>query len=93
MKKLLAILALVTLPVFGETLATAVNRDGGMLVLTDVKCKNKNSFIAYTFASNGSTTLGCWISDDSFVMIQWSDGDIRTYPIGIWQVKKSGNTF
>lgn len=66
------------------TVATAVNTVGGIIVLTDVRCDGRKTLTAYTTNSRGNTMFGCWFIDENFVFIQWSDGDVRTYPIGIW---------
>ena len=92
MKKLLLILLLAT-NLHAETVATAQNDGGGILVLTNVKCNDKKSMVAYTTITSSSKTLfGCWFVDDNFVFIAWSDGDTRTYPFYIWDVKKKGSS-
>ena len=77
------------------TVATSTNDAGGMMVLSDVKCSGERDlFVAYTVVPNSSKTLmGCWTMDDNFVFIRWNDGDVRTYPFGIWDIKtkKKGN--
>jgi len=65
------------------------NQNGGNISLTDMQCTTiKDTFIAYSNALNGKTILGCWASDDDNVFIKWSDGDLRTYPINRFQMKK-----
>ena len=90
MKKIILSLCLAIGIAQADTVATATNDAGGMIVITDVKCQNeKNLFVAYTVMANSSKTLmGCWTMDDNFIFIRWSDGDVRTYPFGIWDVKK-----
>lgn len=93
MRKLLATLILAAAPAFAGTVATATNNSGGILVLTDVKCEGKNTLVAYTTSSMGNTLFGCWFLDDNFVLISWADGDIRSYPFGIWVMKKKNPTY
>ena len=58
------------------------NDGGGRIALTDLKCTRiQNTFIAYTYISNGKSLMGCWTSESDRVFIQWNDGDLRSYPI------------
>lgn len=91
MKKLILILLLAT-AAHAETIATAQNDGGGIMVLTDIKCKDSKSLVAYSTTNNNKTLLGCWFLDDNFVFIIWNDGDVRTYPFGIWVTKIKGKT-
>lgn len=67
--------------------ATAKNNAGGMLVLLDEKCTNKPGYIAYTQASGMPTMFGCWLWDGKMVHIRWSDGEVRSYPAGLWIIE------
>lgn len=91
MKKLILILMLAT-AAHADTVATAQNNGGGLLVLTDIKCKDKKSMVAYSTLPNARTGVGCWFIDDNFVFILWDDNDLRTYPFEIWDTKRKGKT-
>lgn len=66
--------------------AEAVNDGGGRIALTDLKCTSiQNTFIAYTYISNGKSLMGCWTSESDRVFIQWNDGDLRSYPMNIFR--------
>lgn len=88
MKKFVLMLALICTFSHAGTVATAVNNGGGMIVLTDNKCNHREGMIAYTNDNQGRTTLGCWFPEDTFVFIHWNDGDVRTYPYAIFNVKQ-----
>jgi hypothetical protein len=75
-----------------DTVATATNASGGMIVLTNTKCSNKTGMVAYTNDNVGRTTLGCWFAEDTFVFVAWSDGDVRTYPYGIFTIAQKGKS-
>ena len=95
MKKLLLTLLLAVGVAQAATVATTKNEAGGMAVLTDLPCEGrKDTFIAYTVYSGSRTLFGCWAMDDNFIFIRWSDGDVRTYPFHIWDIKtkKNGGT-
>jgi len=65
------------------------NQAGGSIALTDIKCTTvKDTFVAYANHSNGKSLLGCWASDEDNVFIRWSDGDIRSYPVEGFNMKK-----
>ena len=70
-------------------IAETTNNGGGHISLTDIKCTTiKDTFIAYSNLANGQTLLGCWASDEDKVFVRWSDGDIRSYPIEVFTMKK-----
>lgn len=73
-------------------IAEAINKGGGSLALTDIKCTTmKDMYIAYSYLDDGRSILGCWAADDSRVFVRWSDGDIRSYDINMFFIpKKSG---
>jgi hypothetical protein len=58
-----------------------------------MECKTKNgTFIAYSYLQNGKSIMGCWTTDNTDrVFIEWSDGDIRSYPIGMFTLKKKSS--
>jgi len=70
-------------------IAETTNKGGGNISLTDMKCTTiKDTFIAYSNLSDGRTLLGCWASDEDNVFVRWSDGDLRSYPIEVFTMKK-----
>ena len=71
-----------------DTLATAPNGAGGLLVLTDVPCSESSSFYAYTSHPNAETQFGCWFSDSSMVHITWRGGVVRSYELTGWNVNQ-----
>lgn len=86
MKKLFFSFLIAINPTFADTVATATNSAGGMLVITDVPCSNKTGWHAYASSSSNSTMFGCWWSDQTMVHIVWSDNDVWSYPINSWQI-------
>jgi hypothetical protein len=89
MKKVLLIaLLLAPLVVDARVLMETKNRGSGKMVLTDEPCRNEGYNLAYSVSSNTSTLLGCYTYDESFVHIQWYDGDLRSYPFEVWTVKR-----
>lgn len=85
-KLLLAALLTLSLSANAGLVAETVNQGGGSIVLTDTKCTTiKDTFVAYSYLSNGKSLLGCWSTDGaSRVFIKWSDGDLTSYPISIF---------
>jgi hypothetical protein len=73
-------------------IAEVLNEGGGSIALTDIKCTTiKDTFIAYSYLPNGKSVLGCWAYDESRVFVRWSDGDIRSYDINVFNIpKKTG---
>jgi hypothetical protein len=70
-------------------IAETVNKGGGHISLTNMKCTTiQDTFIAYSNLPNGQTLLGCWASDEDNVFVRWSDGDIRSYPLEVFIMKK-----
>ena len=90
-KLLLAALLILSLNVsVAGVVAEVVNQGGGSIALTDIKCKNTpNTFIAYTYISNGKSLLGCWAADDYRVFVRWDDGDVRSYPLDSFSLPKN----
>lgn len=70
-----------------DSIATLNNKAGGMIVLTDVPCKNDMGFYSYASSQTSSTQFGCWWSDDTMIHIVWlADKDLRSYPISAFTV-------
>ena len=88
MKKLLLIAALAATSVYADTVATLRNKDGGLIVLTDVQTESCRNFAGSVYATTESnrSIWGCWISDDKMVHVRWYDGDTRAYPIDAFEV-------
>jgi hypothetical protein len=76
------------------TVATMQNEVGGMIVLTDVKCKTQG-LVAYTTNPSSSTGFGCWFADDNFVHVNWAAVGIRSYAYESFSLpaKKSSPTY
>lgn len=80
MKRALVLsLALVAIPAIADIVAYTENNGGGQIILTDRKGYCRSGLLAYTRGSNQQTQFGCWSVAETFVFIQWSDGDTRTY--------------
>lgn len=80
------VLSILSLSVNAAVVAEAVNQGGGSIALTDLKCTRiQNTFIAYTYISNGKSLMGCWTSEGDRVFIQWNDDDLRSYPLNIFR--------
>jgi hypothetical protein len=86
MKKLLLSLILAVSPVLADTVATMNNDGGGIMVLTDVPCKDGGGYHMYSQSPNYRTLFGCWWSDSSMVHVTWYDGEVRSYPLALWRV-------
>ena len=86
MKKYLIALCFLCTVAYADTVATSKNEAGGMMVITDVPCTGSNGWYAYASARTTSTLFGCWWSDQTMVHISWNDGDVRSYPLGLWEV-------
>ena len=86
MKKLFLSLVLAVSPVLADTVATMTNDNGGIMVLTDVSCRDGSGYHMYSQSPNYRTLFGCWWSDSSMVHVTWSDGEIRSYPLALWRV-------
>jgi hypothetical protein len=71
-------------------IAETPNQGGGSIALLDMECKAKDgTFVAYSYLKTGQSMLGCWTTDgDARVFINWSDGDLRSYPIDMFKIKK-----
>ena len=94
-QKLLLTLLLAAGVAQAGTVATTKNEAGGIAVLTDEECTGrKNAWVAYSIHTGNKVLFGCWAMDDNFVFIRWEDGDVRNYPLTIWDIKtkKKGST-
>ena len=75
-----------------EIVAEIVNDGGGSIALTDIKCtKIAGTFVVYSYIKSGHSMLGCWSYDDTRVFVRWSDGDLRSYPIELFNLKPKRN--
>ena len=96
MKRLFIIAALVCGAAFADTVATLENTAGGLIVITDTPCSNKQGKIAYSTSDTAPTQFGCWFTDDNFVHIRWDNtGNLRSYSFDSWKLapkKQKGNT-
>lgn len=85
---LAAVLMVITLNAQAKVIAEMYNKGGGKIVITNDLCNDNTNFLAYTTSGSIGTLVGCWNYDDSFVHIRWYDGDLRSYPMELWVVKK-----
>jgi len=86
MKFLLALL--VSINTQAAVIATSNNGGGGQMILTDAVCKisgKMRSMLSYD--GQGEVMQGCWLVKGSDVIVVWSDGDVRKYPIKIFEFK------
>lgn len=88
MKKLFCIFFATLSIAHADTLATAPNNAGGLLVLTDVPCEGTRQYHAYTSHPSSETMFGCWFSDSSMVHITWKNGSVRSYELTGWEVNQ-----
>lgn len=74
-------------------IAEAPNKGGGGIALLDMECKTKPGlYIAYGYLKSGESMMGCWTTDNTDrVFIEWSDGDLRSYPVTMFNLKKKSN--
>ena len=91
-KVLVLLLALVSIPAQAEAIMWCLNTDGGKIVLTDEKCKNKVGHLAYTLNNTSETTLGCWTNDSLAIHVLWSDKYLRSYDYKGWTIVEKNNT-
>lgn len=74
-----------------EVLAETENKGGGKIVITTTKCTG-SGYVAYSTHPNANTLLGCWVYDESFIHIVWSDnGQVNSYPLSSWVMKKKAS--
>lgn len=82
-KTLLIALALMLVTSFAQaaTFALLQNKAGGQIRLTDnVSAQCTTGLVAYSTTPNQPALAGCWTYDAGLVLIEWSDGDVYTYP-------------
>jgi hypothetical protein len=63
-----------------DVVAQSPNKSDGSIILFDrqgVCPKGQHTVIAR--AKDGTSIIGCWYYADGFVVVKWSDGDLRTY--------------
>jgi hypothetical protein len=84
MRKIFSLLLMAS-PAFAGIFAIG-QTETGIIVLTDVACESKKSFVAYTVNKQNETTFGCWLADDVMVHIFWDQSVIKSYPHGIWKL-------
>ena len=59
------------------------------VALTDIPCyAYPNSKIAYNYNHNGNTVMGCWVADESRVVVAWNDLRLMTYSHNFFNVKE-----
>lgn len=76
-----------------DTLATSTNSNGGLIVLSDVQCKDGSGMVIYSQSNKAPTLYGCWFSDDLMVHVRWNDGDNRAYPLDMFKLYKKPAKF
>jgi hypothetical protein len=86
MKKLLLALLFVS-NTQAAVVAQADNGGGGKIVLFDTVCKtNQNMRAMLGYSGDGESMQGCWLAEAGVVIVKWSDGDVRRYPIKLFKV-------
>ena len=81
MKTAIAIaLALAAGNTMADTVAIGGNTGGGQIILSDRQgnCA-AGSKMAYSRVPGGSAIHGCWSLPDEWILVRWSDGDLRMY--------------
>jgi hypothetical protein len=81
-----ALLAVLALNVQAKPIMYTNNTGGGRIVLTDQPCKTNVGKVAYATHPKSSTQLGCWLSDDVAIHIQWDGSELRSYEYEGWHV-------
>lgn len=85
MRKWLILIALLCAPVFAEEvpyiLGYVNNKDGGKIVFTSIVSDCKDSRKLVFIRDNGGriSLRGCYLSDNTFLVVQWEDGSVYTY--------------
>ena len=86
MKKLLFVLLFVS-NAQAAVVAESNNGAGGKIILFDTVCKtNQNMRAMLGYSGDGEAMQGCWLAESGVVIVKWSDGDIRRYPIKLFKV-------
>jgi len=77
---LILALALCALPAAAEVIATAPNKDGGKIVLTDDACPaDLGRAVAFTTGSGGKVSFGCWRTYNGSILVRYTSGAVRMY--------------
>lgn len=83
----LALSATLALPAHADRSATRNelcinNTDGGQICLTRMPAEEcDGAFVAYTYASTGESTFGCWGPFNGKALVAWPGGNIRIYDL------------
>jgi hypothetical protein len=95
MRKIFSLLLMVCSPAFAGIFAVG-QTETGIVVLTDVHCESKKSYVAYTVNKKNETNFGCWLADDVMVHVFWDQTVIKSYPHNIFKLmpeKKDKGSF
>lgn len=81
MKTAIAIaLAIIAGNTMADTVAISSNTGGGQIILSDRQGNCAvGSKMAYSRIPGGSAIHGCWSLPDEWILVRWSDGDLRMY--------------
>ena len=79
----LMILALLTGQASAAVLGTITNQAGNEIELTDESCGENAGNLVMAQLESGSLMVGCWFKAEEWLLIKWSDGDIRRYPYNV----------
>jgi hypothetical protein len=68
-------------------IAESGNDAGGKIILFDNVCKtNQNMRAMFGYDGDGGFMRGCWLSESGEIVVKWADGDVRRYPIKLFQI-------
>ena len=87
MKKAFITITLLVATAFAQAagvIATAPNKAGGAIKLTDVPCEKKPGMATVYTTNNkgdGFSLLGCWTLFDDNIIVFWSDGTSKVFDI------------
>lgn len=85
MRKWLALTALLCIPAFAMEMPTIFgyikNKAGGHIVFTKLKsnCKQNMSMAFIRDDGGRISERGCYVVDDTFIIVEWGDGNTYTY--------------
>jgi hypothetical protein len=86
MKKLLLSLLFVS-SAQAAVIAESSNGAGGKIILFDNVCNtNQNMRAMLAYDGDGGFMRGCWLSESGEIIVKWADGDVRRYPIKLFQI-------
>jgi hypothetical protein len=86
MKKLLLSLLFVS-SAQAAVIAESGNGAGGKIILFDNVCNtNQNMRAMLAYDGDGGFMRGCWLSESGEIIVKWADGDVRRYPIKLFQI-------